>query len=72
MPISIVGNGSITGLTAGGLPDASVTNDDLATGIASSKLSGLLVFPPVVSLGLYPQQMLLRSQSTPQRMLALG
>jgi hypothetical protein len=42
MPISIVGNGSITGLTAGGLPDASVTNDDLATGIASSKLSGAL------------------------------
>jgi hypothetical protein len=29
-------------VVAGGLPDASVTNDDLATGIASSKLTGAL------------------------------
>jgi hypothetical protein len=42
MPISIVGNGSITGLTAGGLPDASVVDLDLATGISSSKLTGAL------------------------------
>jgi hypothetical protein len=40
MPISIVGNGSITGLTAGGLPDASVVDLDLATGISASKISG--------------------------------
>jgi hypothetical protein len=42
MPISIVGDGSITGLTAGGLPDASVVDLDLATGISSSKLTGAL------------------------------
>jgi hypothetical protein len=42
MPISILGDGSITGITSGGLPDGIVTNDDLATGIASSKLSGAL------------------------------
>lgn len=42
MPISIVGNGSITGLTAGGLPDGSVVDLDLATGISSSKLTGAL------------------------------
>jgi hypothetical protein len=42
MPISIVGDGSITGLTAGGLPDGSVVDLDLATGISSSKLTGAL------------------------------
>ena len=31
MPISINGTGSITGLSAGGLPDASVTADDIAS-----------------------------------------
>ena len=50
MAITINGSGSITGLSAGGLPDGSVTNDDLAgsiadgkiTGVSSSKLSGAL------------------------------
>lgn len=50
MAITINGSGTITGLSAGGLPDASVTNDDLAgsiadgkiTGLSSSKLSGAL------------------------------
>jgi hypothetical protein len=42
MPISILGDGSITGITSGGLPDGIVTNDDLATGISSSKLTGAL------------------------------
>ena len=42
MPITINGSGTITGISAGGLPDGSVTNDDLATGISSSKLSGAL------------------------------
>jgi hypothetical protein len=42
MAITIDGAGTITGVVAGGLPDASVTNDDLATGIASSKLTGAL------------------------------
>lgn len=36
MPISINGTGSITGLSAGGLPDASVTAADLASGAARS------------------------------------
>lgn len=31
MPITINGTGSITGISAGGLPDASVTADDLAS-----------------------------------------
>lgn len=31
MPISINGTGSITGLSAGGLPDASITADDIAS-----------------------------------------
>jgi len=36
MPISINGSGTITGLSAGGLPDASITADDLAAGAARS------------------------------------
>ena len=33
MAITINGNGSITGLSAGGLPDGSVTTDDLASSV---------------------------------------
>lgn len=52
MPISISGSGTITGITAGGLPDASIVTADIADGaitdakvnasaaIADSKLSG--------------------------------
>lgn len=41
MPISINGTGSITGLTAGGLPDASVTAADIAdANITAAKLDG--------------------------------
>lgn len=52
MPITINGSGSITGISAGGLPDLSITTADLADGavtdakvnasaaIADSKLSG--------------------------------
>lgn len=36
MPISINGSGSITGLSAGGLPDGSITAADLAAGAARS------------------------------------
>jgi hypothetical protein len=36
MPISINGSGTITGLSAGGLPDASITQADLASGVAGS------------------------------------
>lgn len=50
MAISIIGNGTITGINTGGLPDGCVANDDLAgsiadgkiTGLSSSKLSGAL------------------------------
>lgn len=39
MPITIDGSGNITGLVAGGLPDLSVTNADLATNaVSTSKL----------------------------------
>ena len=41
MPITINGDGSITGLSAGGLPAGSVTDTTIA-GMASSKLSGAL------------------------------
>jgi hypothetical protein len=40
MPIAINGSGTITGISAGGLPDGSITNDDLAGSIADAKLSG--------------------------------
>jgi hypothetical protein len=36
MPMTIDGNGSITGLVAGGLPDATVTQADLATGVTGN------------------------------------
>ena len=41
MPITINGDGTITGLSAGGLPAGSVTDATIA-GMASSKLSGAL------------------------------
>ena len=41
MAIVINGSGTITGITAGGLPDASVVDADIA-GMASSKLTGAL------------------------------
>jgi hypothetical protein len=40
MPIGINGSGTIAGISAGGLPDGSITNDDLAGSIADAKLSG--------------------------------
>ena len=39
MAIAINGNGTITGITAGGLPDASILDADIAA-VASSKLTG--------------------------------
>jgi len=36
MPMTINGNGSITGLVAGGLPDATITQPELATGVAGT------------------------------------
>jgi hypothetical protein len=40
MPIAINGSGTIDGISAGGLPDGSITNDDLAGSIDDAKLSG--------------------------------
>jgi len=40
MSITIDGTGTITGISAGGLPDGSITNDDLAGSITDAKLSG--------------------------------
>jgi hypothetical protein len=40
MSVTISGSGTITGISAGGLPDGSITNDDLAGSITDAKLSG--------------------------------
>ena len=56
MPITINGSGTVTGLSAGGLPDASVTDDDLAT---SLDFSGHTV------TGLPAGGKILKVQSTP-------
>ena len=41
MPISIAGSGTITGISAGGLPDASIVTADIAdANITAAKLSG--------------------------------
>jgi len=40
MPISINGTGTITGISAGGLPDACITTDDIAAGaVTTAKLT---------------------------------
>jgi hypothetical protein len=36
MPITISGDGSITGLVAGGLPDATITQPELASGVSGT------------------------------------
>ena len=38
MPVTINGNGTITGISAGGLPDGCVTADDLASGVGGKIL----------------------------------
>ena len=40
MALTLSGNGTITGLVAGGLPDATITGSDLASGAAASNLAG--------------------------------
>ena len=42
MAIVINGSGTVTGLSVGGLPDGTVDNDTVASGLASSKLTGAL------------------------------
>jgi len=40
MPITISGSGTVTGISAGGLPDGSITSDDLAAGaVTAAKLA---------------------------------
>ena len=40
MPITINGSGTVTGLSAGGLPDGSITSDDIAAGaVTAAKLA---------------------------------
>lgn len=40
MPITINGSGTVTGLSAGGLPDGSITTDDIASGaVTAAKLA---------------------------------
>jgi hypothetical protein len=41
MPISINGSGTVTGITAGGLPDGVITTDDIAAGaVTTPKITG--------------------------------
>ena len=42
MAIVINGSGTVTGLSVGGLPDGTVDNDTVASGLVSSKLTGAL------------------------------
>ena len=56
MAIVINGSGTVTGLSQGGLPDSSVDNDTLASGIASSKLTGALPAVSGASLTNIPPQ----------------
>ena len=44
MAITINGDGTITGLSAGGLPNASVTADDLASGLATQGVTHACIY----------------------------
>ena len=44
MAITINGDGTITGLSAGGLPNASVTADDLASGLANQGVTHAITY----------------------------
>ena len=39
MPVSVNGNGTITGVSVGGLPDGCITADDLASGVGGIDIS---------------------------------
>ena len=47
MAIAINGSGTMTGISVGGLPDGTVDNDTLASGISSSKLTSLSILNEV-------------------------
>ena len=46
MPVTINGNGSITGLSVGGLPDGIVDADTLASGLSTQGITCLLYTSP--------------------------
>ena len=56
MAIVINGSGTVTGLSVGGLPDGTVDNDTIASGLASSKLTGALPAISGASLTSLPSQ----------------
>ena len=55
MAIVINGSGTVTGLSVGGLPDGTVDNDTVASGLASSKLTGALPAISAASLTNVPK-----------------
>ena len=55
MAIVINGSGTVTGLAVGGLPDGTVDNDTVASGLASSKLTGALPAISAASLTNVPK-----------------
>ena len=61
MAIVINGSGTVTGLAVGGLPDGTVDNDTIASGVTSSKLTGALPAISGASLTNVPQDMVLIS-----------
>ena len=56
MAIVINGSGTISGLSVGGLPNGTVDNDTIASGVASSKLTGALPAISGASLTSLPSQ----------------
>ena len=55
MAVVINGSGTVTGLAVGGLPDGTVDNDTVASGLASSKLTGALPAISAASLTNVPK-----------------
>ncbi len=55
MAIVINGSGTVTGLAVGGLPDGTVDNDTVASGLVSSKLTGALPAISAASLTNVPK-----------------
>lgn len=52
MPISINGSGTVTGISAGGLPDGVITTDDIAAGaVTTAKITGGPAFSAYANAG---------------------
>jgi hypothetical protein len=52
MPLGLIGNGQITGLSAGGLPDATVTTADIADGAITPAKTQVGALPSMVRVQL--------------------